>query len=264
LRAWFRNRPTSAFVHGPSPQWLTSLPALCAALRAKGNRGAWTAHRLLEMAWNSLAALINSCLTSPSAAFRSQQLDLLGEPLAALTSAAATTQAADLTGRIVDHCRQHRDAVTRCVIAALRAAAASPAGTRQDDAFVQLASSQVTVLRARLARPVRASDDWSVELPEGCACELCSTLRDFLADSRRRTREWPLAKDRRSHVHSRIDQAELPVTHQTRRQGRPYTLVLTKTAELFEREAQQRTRDQADLVWLLEQWSSTRGEAPGA
>jgi hypothetical protein len=117
---------------------------------------------------------------------------------------------------------------------------------------VQLAADQATRLRARLARPARARDDWSMELPGGCVCELCGTLRSFLADPLRRTPEWPLARDRRSHVHSRIDQAELPVSHQTRRQGRPYTLVLTKTAQLFGREAQQRTRDQAYPDWLTE------------
>ena len=37
-------------------------------------------------------------------------------------------------------------------------------------------------------------------------------------------------------MHSRIDAAELPVTHVTRRQGRPYTLVLAKTDALFARE----------------------------
>jgi hypothetical protein len=36
-----------------------------------------------------------------------------------------------------------------------------------------------------------------------------------------RTFEWPLAKERRQHIHPRIDTAELPVSHLTRRQGRP-------------------------------------------
>ena len=260
LRAWFGSRPAWTSVHGRSRErWLTSLPALCDALQAKGSPGASTGHHLLEMAWASLATVINSCAASQSASLRRQQLDSLGEPLAALTRAAATTQAADLRDRIVDYCLQHGDAVTRCVIPALRAAAASPAGTRQDDAFAQLAADQATRLRARLARPPRARDDWSIELPGGCACELCGTLGSFLADPARRTLEWPLAQDRRSHVHLRIDQAELPVSHQTRRQGSPYTLVLTKTGQLFEREAQQRTRDQADLDWLLEQWIFTPG-----
>jgi len=56
-------------------------------------------------------------------------------------------------------------------------------------------------------------------------------------------------------VHSRIDAAGLPVTHLTRRQGSPYTLVLTKTDALFAREAEARTRDETDLEWLSAQWN---------
>ena len=89
----------------------------------------------------------------------------------------------------------------------------------------------------------------------GCACELCDTLRAFLGDKSRRTFQWPLAKDRRRHVHSRIDAAELPVTHVTRRQGRPYTLVLNKADALFTREQEARARDETDLEWLAAQWS---------
>ena len=67
----------------------------------------------MELAWDCLASVISSCVASASAAIRRQQLDSLGELLAALTRAAATTQAADLRDRIVDYCRQHGDAVTR-------------------------------------------------------------------------------------------------------------------------------------------------------
>jgi hypothetical protein len=163
-----------------------------------------------------------------------------------------TAQATDLTTRIDDYCRQHGDALSSCMIPALRAAAAAVSTqTPPDDVFKKLASDQAIRLRVRLAQSTRAADDWSIELPDGCSCALCGTLRTFLVDPARRTLEWPLAKDRRAHVHSRIDQAELPVSHLTRRQGRPFTLVLTKTAQLFQREAQQRTRDQADLDWLL-------------
>jgi hypothetical protein len=87
-------------------------------------------------------------------------------------------------------------------------------------------------------------------LAKGCGCELRETLCAFLDDRTRRSFEWPLAKQRRRHVHSRIDGAELPVHQQTRRSGRPYTLVLTKTDALFEREREARQRDQADLAWL--------------
>jgi hypothetical protein len=69
-------------------------------------------------------------------------------------------------------------------------------------------------------------------------------------DKNRRSFEWPLAQQRRQHVHSRIDAAELPVAHVTRRQGGPYTLVLKKTEALFAREQEARTRDETDLQWL--------------
>jgi hypothetical protein len=48
--------------------------------------------------------------------------------------------------------------------------------------------------------------------------------------------------------------AELPVTHQTSRQGRPYTLVLNKTDALFAREQEAQTGDETDLEWLAAQW----------
>ena len=68
------------------------------------------------------------------------------------------------------------------------------------------------------------------------------TLGTFLGSRSRRIFEWPLATDVRRHVHTRIDSAGLPVRHQTRQQGRPYTLVLTKTGELFTRERTRGTR----------------------
>ena len=77
----------------------------------------------------------------------------------------------------------------------------------------------------------------------------------FAEDKSRRTFEWPLAQQGRRHVHSRIDAAELPVTHQTRRQGRPYTLVLKKAEALFAREQEARIRDETDLEWLAAQWN---------
>lgn len=97
---------------------------------------------------------------------------------------------------------------------------------------------------------VRSADDWSIRSPAGCSCALCKELARFL-ESRAKTRlEWPLATEKRAHVHRRIDDAELPVTHTTVRSGRPYTLVLTKTRALFEREAKERAAHQECLSWL--------------
>jgi len=44
------------------------------------------------------------------------------------------------------------------------------------------------------------------------------------------------------------------VRHQTRRKGRPYTLVLTKTEELFAREKDTRQQAVSDLAWLTSAW----------
>lgn len=102
-------------------------------------------------------------------------------------------------------------------------------------------------LNARLARPARAKDDWAITWPDDCGCATCATLGRFLTAPSRRTLEWPLAKGGRRHVHSRINSSELPVRHQTRRTGRPFTIILTKTKALFERDTQQRRRDKTDL-----------------
>jgi hypothetical protein len=144
------------------------------------------------------------------------------------------------------------DVVTTLEMSALRAAAkAARKGARGHAGFGDLAADGTARLRARIARPPRASGDWSIELPAGgCTCKLCDTLRVFAEDKSRRTFEWPISQQSRQHVHSRIDAAELPVTHVTRRQGRPYTLVLNKTDALFAGEQEARTRDEADLEWL--------------
>jgi hypothetical protein len=148
--------------------------------------------------------------------------------------------------------------VTALEMSALHAAAdLSRNGAGSEAGFGDLAADCAARLRARLARPQRASGDWSIELPAGgCACELCGTLRAFLKGTSRRTFEWPIAQQSRQHVHSRIDAAELPVTHVTRRQGRPYTLVLNKTDALLSREQDARTRDETDLEWLATQWNT--------
>ena len=198
-------------------------------------------------------------LASPSPSYRSRQLTDLGKPLAAVLTAAAAIEAASTLDTACRYLRKQEDMVTALEVSTLRAAKLHRNGIRGDPGFGDLAADCAARLRVRLARPQRASGDWSIELPAGgCACELCDTLRAFLSDKSRRTFEWPLAQQRRQHIHSRIDAAELPVSHVTRRQGRPYTLVLSKTDALFAREREARVRDQSDLEWLAAKW------APGA
>jgi len=183
-------------------------------------------------------------MSSPSQ--REQALRELGTPVAAVLQGAALVDASDVRDGAVERlCRD--DSLVGCATGVLRATPRSQWAAIGVDA---VAAHCRAILGTRLARSERAGEDWSIDPPVGCECDLCDALRAFLAAPSRRTYEWPLAKEGRRHIHHRIDAAELPVKHQTRRAGRPYTLILTKTVALFEREALQRRGDQEDLTWL--------------
>lgn len=109
----------------------------------------------------------------------------------------------------------------------------------------------VRSLSVSLARPPRAPDNWSLARPIDCTCALCERLATFLQDPQARELPWPLAKERRQHIHSVIDRFDLPVAHDTIRKGSPFTLMLEKQAILFTREAAEREH-QAKLLHALE------------
>ena len=260
LRTWFGgDQPAWTYGGGAErPQWVADrLPGVCQKLHVRGGAGAVAAQRLLDLAWEWTSKDIGTGLASPSPSHRDTKLGDLGKPLASVLTAAAATGAASTRDAVCRYIRKQEDAVTALEMSALRAAAQmSRDRTRGDAGVGDLAVDCAARLRARLARPQRAPGDWSIELPaDGCTCDLCGTLRVFLEDQSRRTFEWPLAQQRRQHVHSRIDAAELPVTHVTRRQGSPYILVLNKTEALFAREREARIRDETDLEWLAAQWN---------
>jgi hypothetical protein len=260
LQTWFGgDQPAWAYGAGRDrPQWVTDqLPGLCAGLRPTGSAGAAAAQRLLDLAWAWTGNEIGTALAAPSPSYRAQQLTELGKPLAAVLTAAAVIEAASIRDAACGYVRKQENAVTALEMSALRAAELPGDGMHGAAGFGDLTTDCAERLRVRLARPQRASGDWSIELSAGgCACELCETLRAFLSDQTRRTFEWPLAQQRRQHIHSRIDAAELPVSHVTRRQGRPYTLVLAKTDALFVQEQEARIRDQSDLEWLAAKWAA--------
>jgi hypothetical protein len=254
LRTWFGcDQPGWEHVIGRDvQQWAAGrLPGLCTRLNSSGAAGEATAQLLLDLTWERIATDIGTVLASSRPSYRDRQLGVLGDPLAAVLTAATAIGAACIRERVAAYLRQQGDAVTVLEMSALRAAMAAASGSSAGGGSDDLASDCATRLRVRLARPRREPGDWSLALPAGgCGCELCGTLRAFLADEHKRTLQWPLAQKGRQHVHSRIDGAELPVAHVTRRQGRPYTLVLTKTEALFSREQEVRTSDEADLAWL--------------
>ena len=265
LRGWFgEDRPAWDRGTGQAEWAAGSLPGICTGLHGSG-RGE-TARRLICLAWEQIRRDTGTVLASASPSHRDRKLGELGKPLTALLTAAAATGAVSVLGAISGYIQQlEGDPVAALEISVLRAAtdlraeAVPSAGPSPDEAeFRDLAADCAARLRGQLDRPRRQPDDWSIALPAGgCTCDLCATLLNFLAAPDRRTLEWPLAKQRRHHVHTRIDTAEVPVTHVTKRQGSPYILVVRKTDDLFTGEQKARVDADSDLKWLAHEWAVT-------
>jgi hypothetical protein len=257
LRTWFGDSKSWDYARGRR-DWTLALPELSEALLASGQDEAMVARRLLGLTWEWLCGKITEEVAARSPSRRDKALDGLGEPLAAVLTAAARAGMTTEVEEITDFARRQPHEVIPLLLTALRATSTLPDAARRDAGFVDLAKGCAARLRVLLGRTPRAAGDWSVRQPAGgCACELCSTLTTFLADPARRTYEWRLRKDDRHHIHSRIDAAELPVTHVTRRTGSPYTLVLTKTEALFDADRAALARDATALDWLATHWTAT-------
>jgi predicted 2-oxoglutarate/Fe(II)-dependent dioxygenase YbiX len=238
--------------------WTLALPELCQALLVTGPDEAMLARQLFGLTWEWLRGRITGELAAPSPRQRRMALDGLGAALTAILTIAAQAGMTAEVEEVTDFARLQSHEVIPLLLAALRAASTLPGDVRRDGGFGDLAKGCAARLQVLLGRPPRAAGDWSIQLPAGCACELCATLKTFLANPARRTYEWRLRKESRHHIHSRIDAAELPVTHVTRRTGSPYTLVLTKTEALFSTDRDTRARDAASLDWLSATWSTAR------
>jgi hypothetical protein len=154
-----------------------------------------------------------------------------------LLAAAAIVGDHDLQSTIVGRLTTERDYPAAGALAVLRAGA--PHGTAMLG-LDPLHEDWTCALTALVATPARVPGDWTISTKLGCTCDLCARLGQFLRAANAPQLEWPLAKDRRAHVHGTITSYELPITHVTRRIGSPYTLVLTKTRGLFARDAAER------------------------
>jgi len=250
LRDWAQTPSWGGALHShrDRPAWLAALPALGEALRAQGPAGEGTARLLLDLLWRDLVTSTRSLLARPTPSAR-QRLAALAPSVAVLLEAVAVVGDGRLRDTVAAYC-QAQDDVTALLLPVLRTLAGLDPDRRDGAGFTALARVAVHQVQARLARPQRADGDWSLELPAGCACDLCTTLGAFLRDPARASLEWPLAEAGRRHVESRIQQAELPVQHVTRASGRPYSLVLTTSRSLFDAGRAEAAADRNDLEWL--------------
>ncbi|MGP3921081.1 2OG-Fe(II) oxygenase [Nonomuraea sp. 10N515B] len=250
LRDWSKGwRPGSYGLAQAPLEWLENLPRLCTALSLEGRASITAACRIVDLSWTMFAGQVGPALDGPLTSRREEWLTAFGAPCSGIIAAAAQLGSTGVLEGAHKLARTDGERALVLALATLRAAGPQRAG------FGELAISCAERIQTSLAQPQRAPGDWSIALPTGCACGLCEVLGSFLQHPERRAFDWPLAKDNRRHVHARLDDAELPVRHETRRQGRPYTLVLTKTEALFERERLTRARHEADLAWLTTNWN---------
>jgi hypothetical protein len=238
VTGWFE--PQRPFPRDGLDKWTdATLPGLHGSLRTADSPLA--ARLLATAAWSWLAGELRTWTTMTyGSEVRQTRLKALSAPLARLLEVADTI----LRKTIAQDVSSYEDTVLECLMPALRLAPAPAAA-----GLGPLVRDCAQRLRRIATTPPRAEGDWSIPWT-GCGCAVCETLGTFLGSRTRRVHEWPLAKDGRRHVHAAIDRRELPVRHQTRRQGRPYTLVLTKTDQLFTDAATARAMAAADLAWL--------------
>lgn len=229
-------------------EWVERLPGLCEALRAAGT--SQVARLLVTGVWGWMGDQLRCWTATARTEVRLPRLEVLSSPLVRLLEAADDARRDEIAAAL----RGYGDSVLECLMPALCSATALPTDARRAAGFDVVARDCGERLGVIIVRPLRDEDDWAIEWT-GCGCDLCDTLGTFLRARSRRIFEWPLAKDGRRHVHTQLDSAELAVRHHTRRQGRPYTLVLTKTDELFTREKDARHKAVTDLAWLTSTWA---------
>ena len=81
--------------------------------------------------------------------------------------------------------------------------------------------------------PPRAPTDWVRNTVQNCVCQDCNAVNRFLRDPTQSVGRFPLANNRRAHIHQKLD-AYTTCTHQTSRVGSPFTLVVTKNQSQYQ------------------------------
>ena len=112
-----------------------------------------------------------------------------------------------------------------------------------------LRAACVRFLQEEISVDITPPDHWRQDVLLDCRCGDCAALQSFiLADAR--VGRFPLAKQRRQHLHRQIDAKMCDMAHVTERKGSPFTLVCTKNRASYEKKAQGRAEDEAYLAAL--------------
>ena len=258
LAHWSDSAPRyiAAFKGVDSAKFVASMPRLCKRLlKADPSLGRVTSELLLQDRWIWLQDKLTKGVRGDRPSRRAKTIPKLSEPIFGMLETAAKVEEHSLQDEILSFVTGDKmSRLLPALVLILRKAKKSKSSLDADAlGLEELRQHCLQQLRERLNRTSRSPDDWSITPPKGCRCELCNTLGSFLADPSRQRFDWPIAKQKRRHIHNILDGNELPVSHQTWRSGSPYTLVLNKLPTLHTRESDQRKAWEADLEWLMEQ-----------
>ena len=236
-------------------EWLGFMPTFCRLLSESGTDlgrelGQWVVSRQ----WALLEEQSKKNLEDPERLHTVEQLATAAKQMIRVLESAVAVEEKEVHATIVAYLTSDETSYpAMCIVTALRDARKHH--TPKDLRALGLASVWsycLARLSATLAAPPRRADDWSIASPMKCKCELCRTLGQFLT-RQDQSLEWPLAQAKRAHVHRQLDSYGLPVSHVTKRTGRPYTLVLVKTKALFARGSEQRKLLKREVTWLNQQ-----------
>ena len=233
--------------------WMASLSRLCQQLCAGGSGPGFDLARwLVTEEWARIVRQREQHREHPHPKMMLDAVCGMSKPILALLESSLIADSPDLHREMLRVLMSpDTEYPIRGLLHLLRTAHETRTGNGlRDLGLAALVEHCAQTLTALLRLPVREKSNWSIPAPRRCTCRLCVTLTRFL-DAPDQTRlEWPLAKGPRAHIHQMLDAHDLPVTHTTRRAGRPFTLVLMKTDILFERELRERELWECDLRWL--------------
>ena len=117
--------------------------------------------------------------------------------------------------------------------------------------FATLWRHAAAFLLARSPAPPEEPRDWLIESSVGCDCPNCRRLQAFCADPVATTLRFSVRQDIRLHVESVITFGRLDIDGRTEHEGRPYTLICTKTRGSYERRCAQYAQDVAHMRLLV-------------
>ncbi len=178
---------------------------------------------------------------------RIERATLLSSLVAALTAVTAEQPLAQL----IDHtlaCDQYdlTEAHLTAIFALESQLAKLPGG---DTAISRWLAACRCALESRTAEAPPRPTDYRRADNLSCKCKDCRALSAFLADPNQREARFPMAKERRHHLHATIVSNRCDCSHITDHRGSPHTLVCTKTTasfdaarEIYERDSQNLSR----------------------